>query len=262
MGDKTGISWTEHTFNRWWGCAKVTDACKFCYAESLAKRTGRIPEGYKVGSKRLLSKSHNLSLLKKWDKQAEAEGRKALVFAHSMSDIFDKEVSDDWRVEEFEWLAQCNNLIIQALTKRSDYPADYYSRHPYRTDNLWLGTSLGSDKDLNLAYEIVKAPAKVHWISYEPAIGHLSIGRLPPRVKWVVIGGESGPHARPFDLEMGLVAIEACRQLGITPYMKQVGQNAYYRGQPFKTEHLHGADPDEWPEELRVREFPDGFGAL
>lgn len=263
MGDKTNISWTDHTFNGWWGCTMVTDACIHCYAQDLAKRTGRIPEGYIKGSRRIRSKSHRLPLLQKWDKWATAEGRKHLVFAHSMSDVFDREVDDAWRCEEFTWFAQTKNLIFQILTKRSDYPAEFLNAHPefipLFEEKVWLGTSLGGTKDLHMADELAKAPARLHWISYEPAITPLELADLPRHYKWLVIGGESGPKARPFDLLWARDTIAECRDYGVTPYMKQVGQNAFMSRSPFKTTDLHGTDPAEWPADLRVREFPESL---
>ena len=258
MGDTTGITWTDHTRNKFWGCTMITDACTNCYASAWSKftRNALFPKGYVKGSNRVLIKSATLGQLQKWDKQAAAEGRKGKVFANSMSDIFDMEVPDEWRIEEFEWFSQQKNLYFQVLTKRSGYPEKYYQNHPYDPSNIWLGTSLGSDKDLHMAHEIVKAPALLHWISYEPAIGPLSVYELPPEIKWLVIGGESGHGARPFNIEWALETVEACKDLRIKVFVKQLGLHPQLNGKPYLVSDSHGKILSEWPEALRIQEFP------
>src|SRR3972149_1396691 len=130
MGEKTGIKWCHRTFNYFWGCTKVTQGCKNCYAEALAKRSGRIPEGYVKGSRRIKSKSHNLAMLKRWDKLAEEDGRMHRVFAHSMSDVFDQEVPAAWRCEEFSMMQQTKNLWFLILTKRPEQTLPFLMRYP------------------------------------------------------------------------------------------------------------------------------------
>lgn len=262
MGDKTGISWCHHTYNRWWGCTKVTQACKFCYAETLSKRTGRIPEGYVVGSPRIKSKTHNLAMLQRWDKDAREAGEMRRVFCHSMSDVFDQEVPDDWRSEEFDWMAQCDNLWFLILTKRPTVPELFLYKYPeYRylfESRVWLGTSLGSQTDIDMAFEICEAPAKLHWVSYEPAIGPLDAELLPAKLRWLVIGGESGSD-RSFNLEWGLDIIHKRESYSwLSIYMKQLGHKALYDDRPYPhtSDPTHGAFPQDWPKELRVREYP------
>lgn len=168
------------------------------------------------------------------------------------------EVSDDWRREEFGWFAQCPDLIFQVLTKRPAYAYSYYLEHPFDGNNIWLGTSVGGQKDLKMVYDIVKTPAKLHWVSYEPALTPLHVDQLPSKIRWLVIGGEStqGIAARPFHIEWAREAIKDCQALGIAVFMKQLGSNAYLDGQRYKTKDSHGADPSEWLDDLRVREIP------
>lgn len=240
-------------FNFWWGCTKVADGCKNCYAETLAKRFGR-STGYTVGSERNLTKSHNLSLLKKWDRQAGDGYSK--VFAHSMGDVFDQEVPDDWRIQEFSMMSQTSRLWYLILTKRPSYAVQFIESHPEFLDffqqKVWLGTSLASDRDVKYAHEIVKAPAKLHWISYEPAIDSLDPDRLP-KLDWVVIGGESGNDARPFHLEWIDPFID-----WTTLFFKQTGREAYWHENSYPTpsDLSHGANPADWPERYQIREFP------
>lgn len=258
MGEKTGISWCDRTFNYFWGCTKVTQGCKNCYAEEMAKRTGRIPGGYVKGEPRIKSKSHNLSLLKKWDRLAEEDGRMHRVFAHSMSDVFDQEVPDEWRCEEFSMMQQTNNLWYLILTKRPEHTLPFLMRYPeferlFR-EKVWLGTSITGDEDAQMARDIVQCPAILHWVSYEPALSSLDFGNLPSPIHWIVVGGESGAKARPFHLEWAENIIGFEQDV----FVKQTGRNAFYQGKPFETpsDKSHGANPADWPEHLRVQNYP------
>ena len=260
MGEKTGITWADHTFNRWWGCTKVTQGCKNCYAEEMAQvRSKRIPEGYVKGSRRIKSKSHNLAMLKRWDKLSELDGRMHRVFAHSMSDVFDQEVPDEWRCEEFSMMQQTKNLWYLILTKRPEHTLPFIARNrefeQFFKDRVWLGTSIVGDEDMQMAYEVIQCPAKLHWVSYEPALSELSILSMPKGIRWVVVGGESGGGARPFHIEWAEHILMYATQ---TVFVKQTGKNAFYQGKPFETpsDRSHGANPQDWPEHIRVQDFP------
>jgi len=250
MGEITGITWADSTLNWWWVCSKVTDACDNCYAEEWAARIKGASWG--DAAPRLKIKSAP-ALLRKIDKRGRSEGTMKKVFAHSMSDIFDVLAPDEWREEEFAAWEKTTNIWFLALTKRPAMPKKYNYPH----EKVWLGTSLGSDKDLIMAEKIVECPACLHWVSYEPAIGHLSIQKLPDPIKWVVIGGESGNNARPFHMEWAYDAIAACRERGITVFMKQLGAKPFFDGKPYPISDTHGKILGEWPEDLRIQEFPD-----
>lgn len=245
----------------WWGCTKVTSACKNCYAEELAIRSGRIPQGYKVGAPRLLSKTHNAALLRRWDRLAAADARMRRVFCHSMSDVFDQEVNDDWRVNEFLGMEETDNLWYLLLTKRPHYPVVFLDKRPdfvdlFR-DKVWLGTSLGDDSDLRMAEAIVDCPARLHWISYEPAIGELDVRRLPCKISWMVVGGESGKNARPMDIDWAIDAVVGCQETGRKVFVKQLGASPVWKGRAYPVSDSHGKILDEWPEQLRVQEYPE-----
>lgn len=259
MGTKTKIAWCDRTWNYFWGCTKVTRGCANCYAEELAKRSGRIPEGYVKGSRRLKSKSHNLSMLKKWDRLAEEDGRMHRVFAHSMSDVFDQEVPDEWRCEEFSMMQQTKNLWFLILTKRPEHTLPFLMRYPEFTEffkqKVWLGTSITGNSDSSMMDDIIMCPAKLHWISYEPALEPLDYLNMHIGIDWVVVGGESGVAARPFHLEW----IEPFKDSILWhTFVKQTGKNAFYQGKPYETpsDPSHGANPLDWPEHIRVQDFP------
>jgi len=250
MGEFTGITWADHTSNYWWGCDEVTDACDNCYAREWAVRMKGLGWGKGVPRLKMPNAARDL---RKWDHKAKRDGVMRKVFAHSMSDIWDVEVPDEWRIEEFSAWAQTTNLWFLALTKRPSMPKHYN----YPAEKVWLGTSLGSDKDLIMAERIVECPARLHWVSYEPAIGHLSIHKLPELIKWVVIGGESGKNARPFDLQWAFDTAQACKETGRTLFVKQLGAKPIYKGFGWGISDTHGKIMSEWPQELRIQEFPD-----
>lgn len=253
MGAKTAILWTDATHNFWIGCTEVTDACDNCYARTLAERYGWAVWGN--GEPRYLTSLANRRKPLAWDKTALTElGRKRRVFSFSLADVFDTEVPEEWRTDFFQLVHQTQNTYWQFLTKRASVPRRYAGQ--YDADKVWLGTSLGSDKDMHMAYEIVKAPALLHWISYEPAIGPLNVYDLPEQIKWLVIGGESGHGARPFNIEWALSAVEACKDLGVSVFVKQLGLHPKLNGVPYPVSDSHGKILSEWPEALRVQEFP------
>lgn len=248
MAEKTGITWTDHTLNWWWGCTEVTNECDNCYAREWAARLKGMAWG--DNAPRIKTKSAPNELCK-WDRKARKVGVMRRVFAHSMSDVFDLKVDDTWRDEEFAAWRKTTNLWFLVLTKRPAIP----KRYDYPHEKVWLGTSIGQEKNIVMAERIIESPARLHWISYEPAIGELPIHKLPREIKWIVIGGESG-DARPFHLEWAFDTVKACKQLGIACFVKQLGAKPFYRGKPFPVSDSHGEIMSEWPDELRVHEFP------
>lgn len=190
--------------------------------------------------------------LRKWNRKAHKDGKMLKVFAHSMSDIFDLKVPDEWREEEFKAWRNTTNIWFLVLTKRPSFPR----RYNYPFEKVWLGTSIGDNNDISMAHRIVENLAHLYWISYEPAIGALDVSKLPKEIKWVVIGGESGKLARPFQLEWAFDTLAACRELGISIFVKQLGANPIWKGNKFPTSDSHGKILSEWPDELRVQEFP------
>lgn len=255
MGKQTGIEWTDSTFNGWIGCTEVTPACDNCYARVLAERYGWAYWG--DDNPRKLTADSNWRKPLGWDKQAKADGRMHKVFAFSLSDVFDVKVPEAWLTRFFGLMHQTTNTHWQVLTKRAAMPKRYAGQYP--ADKVWLGTSLGNDDDMPMARKIAEAPALLHWVSYEPAIGPLSVQDLPEAIKWLVIGGESGKNARPFRVEWAIDSIKEAKDFGVDVFMKQVGSNAYYRGSRLKLNDFHGKDMSEWPQALlnvAVREFP------
>jgi len=247
MGEVTGISWTDHTFNPWWGCTKVSPGCDNCYAESFDKRVGGAHWGKGQPRREFGDKHWNEPL--KWNKQAEKEGRKHLVFCASMADVMDDEAPESARERLWALIDQTPNLIWQLLTKR---PQRYerYLPAKFEHDNVWLGTTAEDQDNYNLRWPILAkacdrfdAPS---WISYEPAIGPLTLTDFPRWPRWIIFGGESGNNRRPCESEWAYNLLREIREyMPFTAFfMKQMG----------------GRTPSDGkaaiPPELNIQEFP------
>lgn len=262
MGEKTGIAWTDHTFNGWWICTEVSPGCDNCYARALAHRWGY---GWGKGvPRRLLSDKHWLEPLK-WNAKAEKEGKRHRVFTSSMADWADSEVPTEWRARLWELIRQTPWLDWQMLTKRAItrtvLPADWWD-YAFGYPNVWLGVSVESPAYEFRIHNLLKIPAEVHWVSAEPLLADLHYDAWRG-VDWWVIGGESsqaGRKARPFDVQWARNAIQSGKRTGAKIFIKQLGSSPYDKEYHLPVVwHLndhHGADMTEWEEDLRVREFP------
>jgi protein gp37 len=256
MGQKTAITWTDSSFNPWWGCTKVSPACDHCYAESFAKRTGHQVWG--AGAPRRYFGDKHWAQPLKWERDAIADRAPHRVFCASMADVFDNEVDQAHRERLWAVIRDTPHLTWQLLTKRIGnvrgmLPADWAAGYP----NVWIGITVVSqaehDRDVDKLREI---PAGVRWLSIEPQIEDIRLDLAG--IDWVVTGGESGGKARPYDLNWARSVIEQCHAQGAAPFVKQLGSNPFqYLGPCGVKRDRAGADPAEWPEDLRVREFPE-----
>jgi protein gp37 len=258
MAENSKIAWTDNTFNPWIGCSRVSPGCENCYAENLMdRRYQRVKWG--AGNPRSRTKTWNDPL--RWNREAARNGRRTKVFCASLADYLDDEVPTQWREDLFDLIDQCRNLDWLLLTKRPQNAAVFL---PFRwldapPSHVWYGVTAENQAYWNLRVPILQAlPAAVRWVSYEPALGPLDIVADGHHVDWIIIGGESsqGKPARPFQLEWARSVIEQCRERAVAPFVKQVGTNACLDGCPLRLRDKAGANPLEWPEEFRIREFP------
>ncbi|MCB2155761.1 phage Gp37/Gp68 family protein [bacterium] len=229
----TEIAWTTHTFNGWEGCSKVSSGCKFCYASGIAKRfesnRGVIwgPHGTRVRTS-----EQNWKKPLTWNRKAEKNGERYRVFTASMSDVFEEnwdEALDPWRTDLFDLIETTPNLDWQILTKRPAAIAPTLKRLGYPKDfflslgNVWLGTSTeNADWARRRIPPLTKIPAAVHFISAEPLLG--PIPNLPlDHIEWVIVGGESGPKARPMEADWVREIRDQCLASGTPFFFKQWG---------------------------------------
>lgn len=224
MGKDSKIEWTTHTFNPWWGCTKVSEACKHCYAESWAKRVGKDVWGPGV-ERRTFGDDHWKQPVR-WNALAEGAVERPRVFCASMADVFeDREELDTHRFRLWDLIEATPNLDWLLLTKR---PENVQARVRWGTDwpsNVWIGTTVELQKRADeLLPHLAKIPAKVRFISAEPLLGPLELRRwLGASIDWVITGGESGPKARPASPDWFRSLMLQCMENDVPFHFKQWG---------------------------------------
>ena len=251
MGNSTGIQWTDKTWNPWHGCHKVSQGCKNCYMFRDKVRYGQNPD---VVNR---SKTTFRDPLK-WLIEP------TMCFTCSWSDWLIEE-ADPWRDEAYDIIRATPWITYQILTKRIDRAKGRVPDPPL--PNIWLGVSVENFKAWDERVHILKdTPAAKRFVSYEPALEDLGCVDLDG-IDWIIVGGESGPGARRFNIGWAYNIIQQCREAGVACFVKQFGTNPYsvegrsknFQGPMEFTFPLHdqkGGDPAEWPEWARVREFP------
>jgi protein gp37 len=298
MSESSNIEWTDATWNPVRGCTKVSPGCKNCYAETFAERfRGVKGHPYEQG--------FDLRLVP--DKLAEPLTWKKprRVFVNSMSDLFHEDLPREYIAEVFSVMARTPQHTYQVLTKRPERMlmlmlAPLADGVPWPLPNVWLGVSVENqhfaDKRIPL---LLQTPAAVRFISAEPLLDAVDLESyvdgpcqgcgIPDldcaafksegavaccpdcrhrSLDWVIVGGESGPGARPFNLEWARSIVQQCTSAAVPAFIKQLGAHPYRQfhvnGGTFTDPMLDprlksrkGGDPLEWPEDLRVRQFPE-----
>lgn len=333
MGEKTGISWTNHTANYWWGCQRVSPGCENCYAEQYATVRRKLPVwGPPKTTERQLKKGV-WDAVPKWNAAAKRDGVRRRLFVSSMADIFeDHPMVTEWRARALAQLEKCTSLDVQLLTKRPQnvlgmVPPAWLKAWPA---HVWIGCTVEDQKRAEERIpELLRIPARVRFLSCEPLLEAIDLTRLglepdhhekaalvarngrwgtcggcprdaegrayPERceftgrydhnltewISWVIIGGESGSDARTFRIEWMRSLLQQCKNANVAAFCKQFGDNATttlpdweswpthnagagpvkFSGDGFGNYSVrglahHGADPSEWPVDLRVQQFP------
>jgi len=224
MGKNSRIEWTHHTFNPWWGCTKVSDACKHCYAEAWSKRVGQNLWGIKA-KRRFFGETHWSEPLK-WNAEACDARERFRVFCASMADVFeDRRDLDEWRVKLWDLIDLTPALDWLLLTKRPEVVARLVPWGGKWPDNVWLGTTVEDQDAANARLPYLEAlPANIRFISAEPLLGPVDLRPwLGSTVNWVITGGESGPKARPSSPSWFRALLDQCRAAGVPFHFKQWG---------------------------------------
>lgn len=234
MGTSSTIEWTEVTWNPVTGCSKVSDGCKHCYAERMAKRLHAMGvEKYQNG----FSVSVHPSSLREplvWK-------RPRLVFVNSMSDLFHHSVPEEFVESVFETMNRASHHTFQVLTKRPGRAA-LLSDGLNWTPNIWLGTSIESDGLLERLPMLKESGALTKFLSLEPLLGPLPNLDLSG-IDWVIVGGESGPGARPMNTDWVREIRDDCVDAAVPFFFKQWG--GVFKKQTGRT--LDGRTWDEMP---------------
>lgn len=303
MSTLTSIEWTDVSWNPVRGCSLVSAGCANCYAMKFAHRfsgagkpyeglTELGPQGARwTGKIRLV---HELLV----DPLRWRDPRR--IFVNSMSDLFHEDVPDEFIEKVLTTIVHSPRHCYQVLTKRPERMRDFMQRWTCMNGrplpNVWLGVSIEDQQTADERIPILlQTPAAVRWVSAEPLLGPVSFrwakwdnwkdgqGNERPVVNqhdglrmldWIVVGGESGPGARPCDLTLIRSIVGQCQAAGVSVFVKQLGskpeeyvfQNIGYDGEGnieddgrmelIKLKNRKGNDPAEWPADLRVRQWP------
>jgi len=299
MADRSKIEWTEASWNPVRGCSIVSPGCTNCYAMKMAHRfsgKGKAYDGLTKLTKGGPVWTGKVSLhpeLLDWPLRRRKPLR---IFVNSMSDLFHEDVPDEFIRAVWCTMFDTPQHTYQILTKRPQRMLEYLLPRlsiggiiAKPLDNVWLGVSVEdqarADERIPL---LLQTPAAVRWISAEPLLGPISfegcwVEYADPaihenwleRLDWIVVGGESGPGARPMQLDWVRSLRDQCHAVGTPFFLKQLGRwpiATKDEGYPWAQLHddagapigewgldgksRKGGDPAEWPQDLRIREYP------
>lgn len=287
---KTSIEWTERTWNPTTGCDRVSAGCDHCYALARARmnKAAGSPAYQNDGHPLTSGPGFALTLQPDRLEQPLHWRQPSMVFVNSMSDLFHDAVPIAFLRRVFDIMERCERHTFQILTKRATRLQRIAHELPW-PPNVWMGVSVEDQAQVQRrAARLLTVPAAVRWLSVEPMIGPVDLGGLldygwcpvhgfdwhecrgpnpldwrdrgceQQRLGWVVIGGESGHGARPFDPKWARDLIERCRGAGVPVFMKQMGaewarSHVAYKG---NKRDVKGGHMLTWPKDLRVREWP------
>ena len=214
MATKSTIEWTEMTWNPVTGCTKVSQGCKNCYANRMALRLKAMGSERYINGFRPTIHEDLLELPKKWKKPRT-------IFVNSMSDLFHNDIPDSFIRQVFRTMRDCPQHTFQVLTKRSKRLLSLGASLDWPS-NVWMGVSVENGDAMHRIEDLALVPAKVRFLSCEPLIGPLE-GIQLDGIHWVIVGGESGPGARPMD-EVWAESIQLqCKTAEVPFFFKQWG---------------------------------------
>jgi protein gp37 len=239
MATKSTIEWTEMTWNPVTGCTKVSEGCRHCYAERMAMRlramgNRRYANGFEV------TLHDDLVDLPRQFRQPR------LIFVNSMSDLFHEDVPEEFIGRVLDTMDACPQHTFQVLTKRSRRLRDTANRLPW-PKNVWIGVSVENERVLNRIDDLRHVPASVRFLSCEPLLGPME-GLDLDGIAWVIVGGESGPGARPMKPEWVESILKQCRQAQVAFFFKQWGGTR----KDITGRELNGRTYDELPMALAM----------
>lgn len=238
----TKIAWADRVWNPVIGCSPVSPGCQHCYAARFAHRglteahRGLTRGGKWTGDVRIMP--DRLDEPRKWKKPQR-------IFVCSMSDLMHAGISYDHLHDVLGTIEDCPRHTFLVLTKRSEYL--HRLKWPR---NVWLGVTVEAVAWRYRIDHLRKADAAVRFVSFEPLLGDVGDLNLDD-IHWAIVGGESGPGARWCDLRWIRSVIEQCRAAGVAVFVKQLGPRPSLHSR-------NGSDVAEWPEDLKIREFPGG----
>lgn len=232
MGKASRIEWTDHTWNPWIGCQKVGAPCDNCYAEVLMdQRYGRVKWG--PHGERQRTSGSTWAQLRRWNRAAAAAGRVDFVFSLSLGDVWDNKVPPAWRRDAFDRARECPSLVMLYLSKRIGNAVEMAREAGGLPPNAALGATFGDQGDydrdaLRLRDAARELGALFTFGSFEPLLGPVVLDEHAP--DWIIVGGESGPYARPMDLDWARALRDQSLGMGRIFNFKQVGGRTADKG--------------------------------
>ncbi|HHC78902.1 MAG TPA: phage Gp37/Gp68 family protein [Flavobacteriia bacterium] len=232
---KSSIEWTEMTWNPTTGCTKISQGCKFCYAEIMSRRLKamgitKYKDNFKV-------RTHLNSL-----KEPYTWKKSKVVFVNSMSDLFHKDIPIEFIQKVFKVMNENPQHVFQVLTKRAERLFELHTKLKW-SHNIWMGVSVEDNENTHRIDFLRKISSKVKFLSLEPLIGPVPNMNLEG-IDWVIVGGESGHKPRLMDADWVLDIQEQCKKTDVAFFFKQWGgKNKKKNGRI-----LNGRTYDEMPE--------------
>lgn len=242
MAQSSKIEWTEATWNPTTGCSKISTGCKNCYAEGLAQRLQAMGQpNYRNGFE-LTIHEHMLELPLKWKKPR-------VIFVNSMSDLFHEDIPLEYIQKIFEIMHEASWHTFQILTKRSERLFELNSKLDW-SPNIWMGVSVENENYTFRIDHLRQTNARIKFLSVEPLLGKLPHLHLT-KIDWVIVGGESGSHARKIKEEWITDIRNQCSKQGVPFFFKQWGAwgpDGKKRSKKANGRTLSGKLWDEMPE--------------
>lgn len=245
MSSSSSIEWTDATWNPVTGCTKISRGCDNCYAETFSERFRGVENHHFASGFDLTLRPERLNQPLTW-RQSK------MIFVNSMSDLFHKDIPTTFIDSVFETMEKADWHIFQVLTKRSTLLKKYVNRR-YKSSpcpkHIWLGVSVEDSMAKSRITHLRDSNATTRFLSVEPLIG--DVGQLDlERIHWVIVGGESGPRARPMQLTWVTSIMEQCKMAGVPFFFKQwgrFGSDGLARSKKANGRQLLGLTYDELP---------------
>jgi protein gp37 len=214
MAQSSNIEWTNSTWNPVTGCTKISPGCQNCYAERMAIRLKAMKQPNYINGFDVTLHNHSLFLPIKWKTPQT-------IFVNSMSDLFHEQVPLEFILKVFDIMNTANWHTYQLLTKRSDRLRELDSQLPW-APHIWMGVSIENDIYKRRLDDLRQTNAYMKFISFEPLLGSIT-DLILQGIDWVIVGGESGPNARPIEQNWVTEIRDKCKDDAIPFFFKQWG---------------------------------------
>ena len=233
---RSSIEWTEATWNPVTGCTQISPGCAHCYAKTFAERFRGVPGHPYENGFDLQLRPERLDQPLRWKKPRT-------IFVNSMSDLFHPQVPDEYVQAVFDVMQRADHHRFQVLTKRAERLADMAPTLTW-PQNVWVGVSVENQRFRSRVDDLRHVPAAVRFLSCEPLLGPLELNLTG--IDWVIVGGESGPGARPMRPEWALSVRDQCGEADVPFFFKQWGAHDEFGRRVGKKKAGNSLAGDDW----------------